>query len=135
MTRLDRAYLRIATRALDAADAAGDSGVQEKAGFLAYHAFESAGGALCSSKGISYHPASHRQKVERFVGEAKREKFAVSAAQLAIEVSSIRNRLLYPQVQPDGSAALPENLISVAQAKRLAGRVRVLVGRVGATLP
>ena len=135
MLRLDRAYLRVTSRALDAADAAGDSGVQEKAGFLSYHAFESAGGAFCISRGIIYHPASHRQKVERFVREARAEKFSASVAQLAIEVASIRNRLLYPQVLPDGSAGLPEDLISIAQAKRLAGRVRVLAGRVGATLP
>ena len=84
-------------------------------------------GAFWTSRGVAYHPASHRQKIERFVRAAKAEKFAASMAQLAVEVASIRNRLLYPQVLPDGSAELPENLISVAQAKRLAGRVRVLV--------
>ena len=135
MQRIDRAYLRIANRSLDAADGAGDAGVHEKAGFLAYHAFESAGGAYCTSRGVQYHPASHRQKIERFVRAARPEAFALSAAQLAIVVASLRNRMLYPNVLPDGSAEVPENLITPAQTKRLAGRVRVLAARVGAALP
>jgi hypothetical protein len=134
MQKLERAYLRIASRALDAADAAADAGVQEKCGFLSYHAFESTGGAYCASRGVQYHPASHRQKIERFVHQAKGEQFAASVAQLAIEVSSLRNRLLYPVAYPDGSADVPENRISAAKAKRLAGRVRALTGRVSSVL-
>ena len=133
MNRLDRAYLRVATRSLDAADAAGDNGVHEKAGFLAYHAYESAGGALCASKKVLY-PAGHHQKIQQFVQTARHEKYGKSAAQLAVEVASIRNRMLYPRALPDGTFEVPESVISASAAIRLVGRIKVLVSRVSASI-
>src|SRR5262249_32639967 len=127
------AYLRVASRSLDAADAAGDSGVHEKSGFLAYHAYESAGGEFCAWRGIPF-PNSHRQKVQQFVQAARHERFGRSAAQLAIEVASIRNRMLYPHRLPNGTFEIPENIITPSAASRLVGRIRVVVGRVGASI-
>lgn len=133
MPRLDLAYLSVATRALDAADAAGGAGVQEQSGFLSYHAFESAGGAYCTKRGGKY-PASHQKKIKQFVREARSERFAKATAQLAVEVASLRNRLLYPVERLDGSVDVPEAVITRAQADRLRGRVRALTSRVSAVL-
>lgn len=133
MKRLDHAYLKIAGRALDAAAACSDARVHEKAGFLAYHGFESAGGAYCEHHGTTY-PKSHKRKVQEFVAAVKRERFGKAVAQLAIELASVRNLLLYPRVRPDGSVCLPEDVITAAQARRLVGRLRALVGQVGRDL-
>jgi hypothetical protein len=129
-TGLPAAYLRISERALAAADAAIAHTVQEKAGFLAYHAFESMGGAMCASRGVAYHPANHRQKLQRFVTAVRQERFALAAAQLASEVASLRNAFLYPRILQTGSIGMPEQVITTAQATRLVGRVRTLGGRV-----
>jgi hypothetical protein len=123
------AFLRIASRSLDAADASADRSVQEKAGFLAYHSFESCGGAFCNARGIHFHPLSHPEKIRRFVTGARSERYARQVAQLAAEVKSLRNAFLYPRTI-NGAIAMPEDTITVAQARRLVGRLRSLAQRV-----
>lgn len=132
MNSLSQGFLRVAERALNAAEAAMKDidAVHEKAGFLAYHAFESAGGAYCSSRSVAYHPASHPQKISRFVNACKQERFALQVAALAIEVASLRNLLLYPKLLNSGAVCLPENLITKEQAKRLLPRIRRLTEKV-----
>lgn len=117
-------YLRIVQRSLDAADAVLAQALQEKAGFLAYHGFESLGGALCSRRGIPY-PRSHPGKLRQFVAASKQDRFGFAAAQLMIELIALRNMLLYPEQLP-GKVRRPEEIITVAQARRLVGRVRTL---------
>jgi hypothetical protein len=125
---LKEAFFRVADRSLDAAEAAADKSVQEKAGFLAYHSFESCGGAFCNARGIHFHPASHLNKVRNFIQGARKETFAREAAQLAAEVSSLRNAFLYPKPL-HGAIHMPEDTITVAQARRLIGRLRTLASR------
>ena len=124
---LSSAYLRVAERALTAADTTAIP-VAKKAGFLAYHSFECTGGAFCVAKGVKY-PTSHAAKLRLFVSACKRERFALTAARLAIELVSLRNSLLYPSAQ-NGSITLPEDKITSSQVTRLIGRIRTLKRRV-----
>jgi len=97
---------------------------------MAYHAFEGIGGAFCNAHGVKYHPANHPEKLRRFVTAARKERFAPAAAALAVEVAALRNLLLYPHVLPDGRVQRPEEVMTLAQARRLVGRVRTLAGQV-----
>lgn len=126
---LKEAFFRVADRALDGAEALADQNIQEKAGFLAYHSFESCGGAFCHARGIAFHPARHPEKVRRFLAGVRRERYALQVAQLAAEVASLRNAFLYPRAI-SGTIHMPEDTITSAQARRLAGRLRTLVSRV-----
>jgi hypothetical protein len=129
IANLRDAFFRIASRALEAAERLCGVGIQEKAGFLTYHAFESCGGAFCHSRGIPYHPAAHPEKLRRFVYGARREKYAKEAATLAAEVQSLRNAFLYPRVV-HGAIAMPEDVITCPQASRLTARMRHFQARV-----
>ena len=80
-------YIRIAERATLAANAALSAGAQEKAGFLAYHAFESSGGALGTHLGYSMGKAvSHNLKLKRFQEAAKKAKPVILEPIMKIEV-------------------------------------------------
>jgi hypothetical protein len=129
MTTHAKAYVRVAERALAAAQAALSAAVQEKAAFLGYHGFESVGGAFCVSRGMSY-PRGHAQKVNAFRNATKFEKFGKQVTQLAIEVASLRNRCLYPFPTGAGTVELPESVITAAQVNRLVGRIESLVKRI-----
>lgn len=117
---VDKAYLEIAERALLAADGAQSNGIHEKATFMAYHAFESIGGAFSTNSGKSYPPA-HPSKINMFVNEAKRESYATHVAGLAIAYGSLRSAVLYPSVL-HGHITEPRTVITKAQANRLIGR-------------
>jgi hypothetical protein len=130
---LKEAFFRVADRSLDAADALAAQQIQEKAGFLAYHGFESCGGAFCHARGIAFHPASHPEKIRRFINGAIRERYALQAAQLAAEVASLRNAFLYPEAKT-GIIRMPEDTITVAQVRRLTARLRRLAQRVRASV-
>jgi hypothetical protein len=123
------AYIEVAERAVEAAEAALDRAIQEKAGFLAYHAFESSGGAFCHSRGVPY-PIAHGAKINVFAQAARMERFAQHVARLAIELRSLRNLLLYPRALQNGQIERPRSVITEAQARRLLGRVDTLVQRV-----
>ncbi len=123
------AYLQIANRSLDAADASLNAGVQEAAGFNTYHAFESLGGAVCYVRGRHY-PRSHIKKMNQFVAASSRFAFRFSVGHLVITLSSLRNDCLYPKEQSDGSMEIPENVISSADARDLINRVRGILGRI-----
>lgn len=127
---LPEAFIRIAERSLKASASALSGGVHEKAAFLAYHSFESSAGAYCTSRHVKFHPIPHREKVRLFIRACNRERFARQAAALAAEMTSVRSDSLYPRATPDGSLLLPESVISIAQASRLAGRVSAMVSRV-----
>lgn len=123
---LKDAYMEVAKRSLDSAEAALSANVQEAAGFHSYHAFESTGGALCASTGDAY-PRDHTKKVNHFVHIANRRAFHPTIGQnvafVASLVSSIRNRCLYPEEQPDGSVRTPDQVLSLSDAKDLKKRV------------
>ena len=127
------AYIEVAERSLEAAGAALDSGVHENATFLAYHSLESAGGAFCVSRGVSY-PRGHRQKLKTFVAASRRERFGRQAVQLAIELGSLRNLLLYPEALQNGSIRRPPEVLTPTQSRRLIGRTGALAARVKSVL-
>ena len=128
-TPLTTAYERIATRSLDAAQAALDGSVQEKSAFLSYHAFESIGGALCESRSRRY-PRKHPNKLNAFVTTARPRTYGLSVAVLAVALASVRNELLYPDVSSLPAVGLPEHFMSRSAAERLLRRVRGAVGQV-----
>jgi hypothetical protein len=124
-----KAYAEIAERALLASDGALEKGIHEKAAFLGYHAFESLGGAFCANNGAAY-PRGHGGKINMFVSEARRERFARHVALLAIEYGSLRNAVLYPAVTTTGAIQEPKTVLSDPQARRLLGRTRALAKKI-----
>lgn len=120
------AYVEVAERALNAAKGALEKGIHEKAGFLGYHAFESTGGAFCSSRGIPV-PRSHKAKITTFVAAARNERSGRTIAKLAIAYGSLRNPLLYPKPLQNGTMQRPQEFITPAQTTRLLGRTKALL--------
>ena len=130
MTESD-VYLEIAERALLAAAAALGGAIHEKAAFLVYHGFESAGGALCKHRSVPY-PLGHRSKLNAFVATSRRDRFGRHAAQLAMELVALRNLVLYPQVLGNGTIRRPVEQIAPQHVERLKGRTETLLKRVRA---
>jgi hypothetical protein len=109
-------YIRVAERAVQAGKAALKAGTHEKASFLAYHAFESSGGALGTHVGLDMgKTVSHAVKLSRFLQAARTAGFPRLVADLSIRLSSMRNRFLYPEEQPDGTIKAPEDQITPAK--------------------
>jgi len=129
-------YHRVAVRSLDACDGTLAANVQEKAAFLAYHAFESAGCALADHIGLPVGPRiAHAKKIKHFTDAAKVLGKEHAVAALAITLSSLRNSFLYPiENKTTGTYELPESKISAAQAKELRKRVGGIVKWVGDAL-
>lgn len=128
---LARAYIAEAERSLLAAEASLTAAIQEKAGFLGYHAFESCGGAFCAARGVPY-PRSHGGKLNTFKNAARYEREAQAIAQLSIEVAALRNQCLYPEARQDGTIRHAVEAITETQARRLIGRIRSLSARIAA---
>lgn len=122
-------YIDPARRALSAGDAAVHNSAHEYGGFLAYHAFESTGGALCRSHGVVY-PRNHNRKINAFVAKANRHRIGRQVAAAAIRIASIRNECLYPVLQPGGSHTHPKDSISATAVRSLLQRTRGIVGMV-----
>jgi hypothetical protein len=132
---MKKGYLRVAERSLDAADSALASKIHEKAAFLSYHAFESCGSALGSHIGLDMgKTVSHATKLKRFNHSAKKVGLGKEVALLSIRLGSMRNRLLYPEILPDGSIVTPEQQITRAKAAQLAKEVKSMVKKVGTKL-
>lgn len=111
-------YIDLAERALSVGESASSKSVYEYGGFLAYHAFESTGGALCTSHGVRY-PRSHNRKINTFVAQANRLGIGRQVASAAIRLASIRNDCLYPIAQPDGTHVHPKNQLNETNAKKI----------------
>jgi hypothetical protein len=137
------AYLAIALRCMSVASAALAMAqpVQEAAGFYAYHAFESIGGALLTRNGWPV-PWKHPHKISQFEACALAHgyPFEPDVAALAIQLDSIRcsysskqgrDELLYPTRRPGGGvAAVPHDSFTVAQAQALVGDVGNLIAQI-----
>lgn len=119
-------YNEIAERYLEAANASIVEDLPESAGFLTYHAFESAGGALVTHLHLDY-PRSHKGKLNQFVQAATRLGQGLNVAMLAVKLASSRNKFLYPEALPDGTVMRPRNFITRTQATNLRNRVRGIV--------
>ncbi len=126
---LQENYERIAERALDAAQHLSAASIQESMAFYAYHAFESIGAALISSRGRII-PRSHQGKLNQFVTIAAQRTYRFAVAQLSIQLQNLRNQCLYPIMQPDGTVQRPEEVLTLAQAQRLLQRVRGIITRI-----
>ena len=120
------AYNDVAERYVSAAGASVDNDIPESAGFLTYHAFESAGGALTTHLGAVY-SKRHKAKLNQFTQHANALGRGLIVAQLAIELASSRNKFLYPEERPDGSIVRPRDVITRTQATTLTKRVRGIV--------
>lgn len=129
-------YQRVAERSLAACSGAISEGVQEKAAFLAYHAFESTGCALSSHVGLPVGPKiSHAAKIKNFTEAAKKLGNEKAVAALAVTLSSLRNSFLYPiENKTTGAHELPENSITLSDAENLRKRVGGLAKWVGKSI-
>ncbi len=129
-------YQRIAERSLSACDATITANIQEKAAFLAYHAFESTGCALSVHMGKRVGPTvSHIIKIKNFKDAASALGNGKAVAALAVNIGSLRNSFLYPIIdRSTGRYVLPESKITIAQAKELRKRVRGLMKWVGKSI-
>lgn len=130
---LKDAYAEIARRSLDSADANISASIQESATFFAYHAFESLGGALCSSIGEMY-SMEHAKKINQFIAASKRGKLRLKIARdvayVGMVISSIRNKCLYPEELASGGVRLPSDFITLSNAQDLVKRVRGVARKV-----
>jgi len=121
-------YIDLALRALSAGDAAVNNSAHEYGEFLAYHAFESTGGALCRSRGVVY-PRSHEKKIDAFRVQASRHPIGRQVAAVAIRFASIlkRNECLYPIPLPGGSHTRPRDQLSATSVRIMLRRARGIV--------
>jgi HEPN domain-containing protein len=128
-------FIRVAERATDPAQGALNVGTHEKAGFLAYHAFESSGSALGTHLGLDMGKGvSHTTKLRRFQHAARTVGLSRQVALLAVRLAPMRNRFLYPEVLPDGTITEPEAQITPAKAVQLLKEVKHVVKLVKAKL-
>lgn len=128
-------FIRVAERATVAGEAALNAGTHEKAGFLAYHAFESSGAALGVHVGLDMgKTVTHPTKIKRFQHAAKRVGLGKQVALLAVRLAPMRNKLLYPEELPDGSIVAPEDQITPAKAAQLVKEVKHMVQAVKSKL-
>jgi hypothetical protein len=120
------AYNDTAERFVRAASASIDENLPESAGFLTYHAFESAGGALTTHLGMNY-STSHPAKLNQFRQAAIQLGNGYNVALVAVKLGSLRSKVLYPKLLPDGTVVRPRDVITRTQAAKLRGSVRGIV--------
>jgi hypothetical protein len=120
------AYNDTAERFVQAANASISEDLPESAGFLTYHAFESAGGALTTHLGMNY-SMSHPGKLNQFRQAAIQLGNGYNVALIAVKLASLRSKFLYPKRLPDGTVVRPRDVITRTQAARLRSRVRGIV--------
>ena len=120
------AYLKVASRAVEASEKLVNENHQESSAFYSYHAYESLGGATCSSVGVNY-SFSHRRKINQFMVAARQIGIAHGVGRVGIIMASIdRNLCLYPKKETDGNYSLPETKLTKSDAKDLLRRVKGL---------
>ena len=123
----------------DIADRYGDSAstlantAHEVSAFAAYHAFESIGAAWLRNLGRPV-PRKHRSKLHEFSVRSKRLKVGVAIAQLAVQIGSWRNKLLYPFRSAHGDYVASRQALTPAEAKRVVKRVRGVIREVSRNL-
>lgn len=126
---ITEAFAEIAERAVDAASSGETANLSEVTGFYSYHWVESTGGAWCPHVGLSadaYRRLRHEDKLTAFVKSARGHRFEKQARELAIVVSSLRNRFLYPVNDGAGSFSTPQYELNMSGAKCLLARARAL---------
>ena len=127
---LQEAYVDVAERSLQAAQAAFDQGIHECSAFYAYHALESIGGALAAALGQQY-PRGHAEKINTLVANTNRQPFRASlsrgVASVAILVASLRTDALYPRELSPSDYQVPRETVDATDVQDLLRRVRGVV--------
>lgn len=124
-------YLELAERFITAASSEiTNSQIHEAASFESYHAFESLAGAFNCHLGAPV-PRSHAKKLNAFVNNYHHNTLtrihSSTIAALAITLSSMRNKYLYPH--PDGTDFLaPKSHLTLAQATRQISQIKSIIG-------
>jgi len=126
---LKHSYQWIAQRSLMASDSLLQNNNQENAAFMAYHAFESTGCALSESCNLPVgQTISHIKKIKIFKHAAERVGHNYSVALLSVQITNLRNHLLYPLVDAQGNViSIPEQTITLIEARKLKSRVQGIV--------
>ena len=127
MPRPDQ-YKKISERYLEASDNLLNS-IHEAAGFAAYHAFESIGAAWIRKHNQSVSP-KHTRKLNQFVSLSRGRGFGHGVARVSILVYSIREKMLYPIPEGDGSFSVPEDKFTQSDIEDLNRRVKGVVNQV-----
>lgn len=118
-------YKEICDRSLSSADACFGVKTHEHSAFLGYHAYESLGGAYCSAKSATV-PKAHPAKLNAFAATLKGHGEAHTVAQLNVQLASLRNLLLYPSLDAQGSLQAPKDVLTESQARNLVNKIRGL---------
>jgi hypothetical protein len=129
---LENDYQRVAERALLASQVSIDNLIQEKAAFLAYHAFESTGSALCVHNGIDCGiNVKHKNKIENFSRLAL-QIGGNNVAIVAMTIKGMRNKYLYPfENKITGGIEKPEDQISIQDVQNLKNDIEGIYNWVG----
>src|ERR1700736_1618809 len=127
------AFMEVAERSADSAELANTNSFPEVGAFLAYHSFESIGGAWCTHLGrtaLQFGKLKHFDKLTAFVKEARGFAFEHHASALAIKVGSQRNDFLYPKSDGAGGHITPRMIRNPSEVTRIIAEVRGLFRRV-----
>ena len=128
------AYQHIAERHLVAAQVLLAQEIHEIAAFCCYHAYECSGCALLTANGEACgQGVRHFQKLEKFSKQVERMndiEMEEQIANLNDQVSSLRNRLLYPR-RSNRSIIRPDQEITQGQIEELFQDIQAVVEWVG----
>jgi len=122
-------YQRVARRSLTASSAVLTANIQEKSAFLSYHALESTGTALSIHHNLPYGMGvGHNRKITLFMNVARRHRSNAQVLRACVEMVNLRNLYLYPiENHPTHTVILPENALSIPEARSLLRRVEYVV--------
>jgi AbiV family abortive infection protein len=128
------AYQDTAERHLVAARLLLNQGIYEVATFCCYHAYECSGCALLIAKGeVCGRTVHHAQKLQKFLKRAQTMNDTDMEEQIANlngQISSLRNRLLYPR-RDNRRIIRPNQEITQEQAEELLRDIKSVVEWVG----
>ena len=123
-------YQNIAYRSIKASNEC--RRIQEKSAFLSYHAFESTGASLSEHAGLTVGSnVSHRMKITNFQNASRNHCSTIEQekiARIAVTLSNLRNKLLYPTYNNSTSTYnCPETIITQAQSNSLRNDVKNII--------
>lgn len=131
MTTPDQ-YKEISERYMEASDLLLNR-IHEASGFAAYHSFESIGAAWIRRNNQTV-PQGHVSKLNHFRSLSRGRRFGYAVARVAILVNSIRNKMLYPIPEPDGTFSTPKDKFTQSNIRDLNRRVKGVVNQIKALI-
>ncbi|MEA5535388.1 HEPN domain-containing protein [Crocosphaera sp. XPORK-15E] len=131
------AYLETAQRYLASAKKNQSLGIdiQEVIGFLVYHALESLAVAVIIHFKSTI-PLNHETKLRMFLGFCKKNLAesinlkSVASVIIRIEKSSYRSKFLYPEFKNDNHYKLPEEQITINEARLLVRDIDRIINQI-----